>query len=96
MTHSSSIPRRLVFVAAFAATFLLPASFAQAPKRLMTRHARDVVMNGRATRVGQLPPDRVLKLAIMLPLRNQAALDTLLTELHNPKSPSYLHYLSVQ
>jgi hypothetical protein len=96
MTHSSSIPRRLVFVAAFAATFLLPASFAQAPKRLMTRHARDVVMNGRAARVGQLPPDRVLKLAIMLPLRNQAALDTLVTELHNPKSPSYLHYLSVQ
>ena len=39
-----------MLVAAFAATFLLPASFAQAPQRLLTRHTRDVVMNGRASR----------------------------------------------
>ena len=96
MTHSGSIPRWLVFVAAFAAMLLLPASFAQAPQRLLTRHTRDVVMNGRAPRVGQLPPDRVLRLAIMLPLRNQAALNALLSDLRNPASPSYLHYLSVQ
>jgi hypothetical protein len=96
MTHSGSFPRWLVLVAAFAATSLLPASFAQAPQRLLTRHTRDVVLNGSAPRVGQLPPDRVLRLAIMLPLRNQAALNTLLTDLHNPQSPSYLHYLSVQ
>jgi len=96
MTHSGSIPRWLVFVAAFAAMSLLPASFAQAPQRLLTRHTRDVVMNGRAPRVGQLPPDRVLRLAIMLPLRNQAALNALLSDLRNPASPSYLHYLSVQ
>ncbi|MGC2636112.1 MAG: S53 family peptidase [Acidobacteriaceae bacterium] len=61
----------------------------------MTRHTRDVVMNGRAPRVGQLPPNRILRLAIMLPLRNQAALNTLLGDLHNPQSPSYLRYLSV-
>ena len=95
MTHSSGTPKWLVFVAAFAVTFLLPTSFAQAPQRLMTRHTRDVVMNGRAPRVGQLAPDRVLKLAIMLPLRNQAALNQLLSDLHNPQSPSYLRYLSV-
>jgi Pro-kumamolisin, activation domain len=96
MTHSGSTPRWLVLVAAFAAMSSLPASFAQAPQRLLTRHTRDVVMNGRASRVGQLPADRVLKLAIMLPLRNQAVLDTLLSNLHNPQSSSYLRYLSVQ
>jgi hypothetical protein len=97
MTHSSIISRRwLMFAAAFAATALLPASFGQAPQRLLTRHTRDVVLDGRAPRVGQLPPDRVLRLAIMLPLRNQAALTTFLRDLHNPQSPSYLHYLSVQ
>jgi hypothetical protein len=86
----------LVLVAAFAAAFLLPASLAQAPQRLLTHHTRDVVMNGRASRIGQLPPNRVLKLAIMLPLRNQAALNTLLSDQHNPQSSSYLRYLSVQ
>src|SRR5580698_24501 len=95
MTHSSGSPRLLMLVAAFAAAFLLPASLAQAPQRLLTRHTRDVVTNGRASRIGQLPPDRTLKLAIMLPLRNQSALNTLLSDLHNPQSPSYLRYLSV-
>ncbi|HTW49149.1 MAG TPA: S53 family peptidase [Acidobacteriaceae bacterium] len=97
MTHSGSISTRwLKLVTAFAATLLLPASFAQAPQRLLTRHTRDVVLNGRAPRVGELPSDRVLKLAIMLPLRNRAALNTLLSDLHNPQSSSYLHYLSVE
>jgi len=97
MTPSSTTSRRwLTVVAAFAAMSLLPASFAQAPQRLLTRHTRDVVMSGRAPQVGQLPPNRVLKLAIMLPLRNQAALTQLLSDLHNPQSPSYLRYLSVQ
>ncbi|MFZ0304526.1 MAG: S53 family peptidase [Terracidiphilus sp.] len=97
MTRSSSIPRRwLSLVAAFAATSLLPALIAQAPQRLLTRHARNVVMSGRAPKVGQLPSDRVLKLAIMLPLRNQAALTQLLSDLRNPQSPSYLRYLSVK
>lgn len=93
---SSSSPRWLVFVAAFAATHLQPASFGQAPQSLMTRHTRDVVLNGRAARTGHLRSDYVLKLAIMLPLRNQASLDSLLTDLRDPHSPSYLHYLSVQ
>ncbi len=97
MTRSSSIPRMwLTLIAAFAATSLLPATLAQNPQRLLTRHTRDVVMNGRAPRVGQLPPDRMLKLAIMLPLRNRGALTQLLSDLHNPQSPSYLRYLSVQ
>ena len=96
MTHSSSIPRWLVLVAAFSATSLSPSLFAQAPQQLMTRHTRDVVTSGQVARVGPLPPDRTLKLAIMLPLRNQAALKQLLSDLHNPQSPSYLRYLSVQ
>jgi len=97
MTRSSRNSRMCrMFAAVFAATCLLPASFGQAPQRLLTRHTRDVVLDGRAPRVGQLPADRVLKLAIMLPLRNQGALTQLLSDLHNPQSPRYLHYLSVQ
>jgi len=93
---TSNIPRFLALVAAFSVTFLLPSSFAQAQQRTLTRHTRDVVTSGQVARVSQLPSDRVLKLAIMLPLRNQAALNTLLNDLHNPQSPSYQRYLSVQ
>ena len=87
---------RLTLIAIVAATSLFPNSFAQAPQRSLTHHTRDVVTSGHAARVGRLRPDRVLKLAIMLPLRNQAALAQLLSDLRNPQSPSYLRYLSVQ
>src|SRR3954466_59998 len=42
----------------------------------------------------KLQPDHRLKLAIGLPLRNQAALDELLRELYNPTSPNYRHWLT--
>ena len=63
---------------------------------LATRHVRDVVMNGRAKLQGQLPPTQTLKLAIMLPLRNQGELDQLLQALYDPQSLTYHKWLSVQ
>jgi kumamolisin len=56
---------------------------------------RDAVRNGSAQHVGQLPADQVMNLDIVLPLRNQAALDSFLSEVHNPSSPSYRHFLTV-
>jgi kumamolisin len=37
-----------------------------------------------------------MRLVLVLPLRNQAALDQFLKELYNPASPSYRHYLTVE
>jgi len=61
-----------------------------------TRHVRDVVLNGQAQSVGRLPATQSMRLVLVLPHRNQAALDSLLQELYDPSSPSYHHFLTVE
>src|SRR6266568_7422768 len=48
----------------------------------------------RSQPVGRLPGSSRLNLAIGLPLRNQAALTSLLEQLYDPASAQYRHYLS--
>ena len=55
----------------------------------------DVVASHAAVRVGAPSPDARLHLAISLPLPNEAALDAFLTDIYNPASPNFRHYLSV-
>ncbi|MGC1361718.1 MAG: protease pro-enzyme activation domain-containing protein [Silvibacterium sp.] len=62
---------------------------------LLTRHVRDVVRNGNAQLVGQLPAGQLMTLNIVLPLRDQAGLENFLTDLYDPSSPSFHHYLTV-
>jgi kumamolisin len=61
-----------------------------------TRHVRDVVLNGQAQSVGRLPATQPMRLVLVLPLSNEAALDSLLQELYNPASPSYHRFLTVE
>ncbi len=44
--------------------------------------------------VGRLEPDRALRLAIGLPLRNKEGLTNLLQRIYDPTSPDYRHYLT--
>jgi len=53
------------------------------------------VTSHRATLVKPADSDRLLHLAVALPMRNQAALDNLLRQIYDPSSPLYRHYLSV-
>lgn len=62
---------------------------------VLTRHVRQAVKDGSARLVGHLPADQVMKLVIVLPLRNQNALDQALKDLYDPASPSYRHFLTV-
>ena len=62
---------------------------------VMSRHVRDAVRNGQAQATGLLPSDQIMSLDIVLPLRNQAALDTFLIDLYNPASANYRHFLTV-
>ena len=62
---------------------------------MMSHHVRDAIHNGQAQHLGQLPPDQILNLDIVLPLRNQAALDTLLSDLYDSSSANYRHFLTV-
>ena len=63
---------------------------------LMTRHVRDTVVNGQAQLLGRLPATQQLQLDIVLPLSDQAGLDTFLSDLSNPASASYRQFLTPQ
>src|SRR5580704_2098372 len=70
---------------------------AQAKKAAQVLHnrVRPAVANGRAARVGPMPNNQRLRLAIMLPLRNQDELTSLLKRLYDRSSPNYRHFLTV-
>jgi len=74
-------------------------SIAVAPgqaQSLKTHHVRPATQDGSARLMGQLPASQNLKLAITLPLRNEDQLDQLLTDLYDPSSPNYRHFLTVE
>jgi len=90
---------RRIAVAVFVLTIAAIVSAATLEGRaqsLMTRHVRDVVLNGQAQPLGRLPATRIMQLDLVLPLRDQPGLDAFLGELYNPASPSYRHFLTPQ
>ncbi|HUO27554.1 MAG TPA: S53 family serine peptidase [Candidatus Aquilonibacter sp.] len=62
----------------------------------LTHHVREATLNGQARLVGRLPATRSMRLVFVLPLRNQAELDSVLRELYDPFSPSYRQFLTVE
>jgi subtilase family serine protease len=92
----SAISRGLA--AAFcAAAFLVSVApaLAEQPVQQLHGHVRSAVANGEAKLVRRVPPGQRLNLSIVLPLRNEAELHSLLGRLYNPSSPDYRKFLSV-
>jgi subtilase family serine protease len=93
----SKRPQRwaIVFVCLVAlGFFLIPAQARRAPQ-VLHQHVRTVVANGRAASVEAMPHNQHMKLAIILPGRNQSELTSLLKRLYDPSSPDYRHFLTV-
>src|SRR5580700_5980817 len=92
--------RRLNFISPtitiLAIVFLANALSQAEPAPLLTRHVRDVVVNGQAPLVGQLPATQTLRFDIVLPLRDRAGLQNFLQEVQSPTSPSYHKFLTPQ
>jgi kumamolisin len=63
---------------------------------MLTHHVRDAVRSGEAKSVGRLPATQIMSLDIVLPLRNQAGLDMLVSEINDPNSAQYRQFLTVQ
>jgi subtilase family serine protease len=61
---------------------------------LLTRHVRDVVLNGEAKLVGRLPANQTMHFDIVLALRHQPELENFLQEIYDPSSSSYRHYVT--
>ena len=62
---------------------------------VMTHHVRDLVETDAVQASGRLASNQVMKLDIVLPLRNPAGLKTLLSQIYDPKSPAYHQFLTV-
>jgi len=63
---------------------------------LSTRHVREATLTLTAQSLGHLPAAQAMRLVLVLPLRNQPALDDLLQNLYDPSSPSYRQFLTVE
>lgn len=85
---------RMSLLSLFALLFVAT-SFSQT-QPLLTRHMRPAVANGKARAVGAMPSGQSLRITLVLPLRNETQLDTLLADLYNPNSSSYHHFLTVE
>ena len=62
---------------------------------LLTRHVREVVLNGEAQSVGRLPATQTMHFDVVLALRHQPELENFLQELYDPSSASYRHFVTV-
>jgi subtilase family serine protease len=92
---NSPLPGLVALVGAAAFLLFTIPGQAQHTLQVLHHHVRPAVANGQAVPVGRVPASERLQLAIMLPLRNQAELTSLLGLLHDPASPEYGHFLSV-
>ena len=62
---------------------------------LLTRHTREVTLNGKAALVGHLPENRTIRIVLVLPLREQAGLQSFLKAAYDPASSTHHKFLSV-
>jgi len=76
------------------AAVLSAVSIAGHAQGLLTRHTREVALNGQAPSVGRLPATQVMQLDVVLPIRDQAGLDRFLSEVYDPSSPVFHHFLT--
>jgi subtilase family serine protease len=93
-SHGLAILRGVCVVLCAAMFLFLVVDPAHA-QSLMTHHVREVTSNGQARSVGRLPAAQSMRLHVVLPLRDPAALENFLQELYDPSSPSYRHFLTV-
>ena len=93
------LSRRASFFLVWAAVLafaLAISSAAQAQQlQMLQNHVRVAVSDHQAVLAGAMPPDQKMQASIVLPLRNSAALTSLLGRLYDPTSPDYRHFLTV-
>ena len=78
----------------FTLAVLGAAVVASQAQSMMTHHVRDLVRNGQAQSNGRLPQNQMMNLDIVLPVRNQAALDQFVADVYDPASANYRHFLT--
>jgi len=88
------VRRSCLFLLAIAALVSMVTINSQA-QSVLTRHVREVTLNGQAQSLGRLSATQIVQLDVVLPLSDQAGLDGFLNDLYDPASPSYRNFLTV-
>src|ERR1700690_2839629 len=95
-----NVNRRMgVAILAVVALVLVLSSAGQAQAQgfpTLTRHVREVTVNGEAPQMGKLPAGQSMRLVLTLPLRNQTQLDEFLKNLYDPSSAYFHQFLTVE
>lgn len=89
-------PRMLGWLCLFTGLFLVGFQCrSQETLQHLNSHVRPAVARGQARALHAMEAGQRLNLSIVLPLRNPERLKTLLSNLYDPSSPEYRHFLSV-
>src|ERR1700683_5605069 len=89
--------RGLVLLLTIAALVLAANSVLMAQRQsLLTRHVPEVTLNGRAAFVGRLPATQSMRIESVLPVRDEAGLNSFVQEVYDPSSSNYRLFLAVQ
>ncbi len=86
--------KQALFTAVAAVLYTMPT--AAVAQSVMTHHVRDIVRTGEVVPNGRLPQQQVLQLDLILPLRDPGGLRNFLTDVYNPESPNFRHFVSPQ
>ena len=65
-----------------------------APLPMMTRHTRDVVVNGEAQLLGRMPATQTMNFSVVLALRHAPELENFLQDIYDPSSANYRHFVT--
>jgi len=72
------------------------ASAAANAAQVYTHHVREAVHSRVAQQISRLATDKLMSLDVVLPVRDEAGLDTFVAEVTDPSSANYQHYLTPQ
>ncbi|HEY1903940.1 MAG TPA: S53 family serine peptidase [Terracidiphilus sp.] len=88
--------RRISLLLLAAAALLLVSTMNSQAQTVLTHHVREATRTGQAQAIGRLPANQIMQLDIVLPVRDQAGLESFLNDVYDPSSFSYHRFLSVQ
>ena len=86
--------QRICIVLLSIASFVSAGVLQSRAEMTQTHHVRQTTLNGQARPVGRLPVTQIMRLDIVLPLRDPAGLDSFLAVLHSSTVPNHQHFLT--
>jgi kumamolisin len=86
--------RRISLLLLTVAAMLSVATMNSQAQSILTHHVREASRTGEAPALGRLPSSQIMQLDVVLPVRDQAGLESFLKDAYDPTSFSYHRFLT--